>query len=292
MNMKKNILFTVLLLPFVFNAAASELAPYEMPRTHVAPIKDRSSNGQYELYIKLPEDYAENTSMSYPVIYTTDAAWHMDMLSGSTEYLMPNVILVGISWQKGLDDERAHVSRFKDYTVVEYENPEIQAQFQGGHASHHLDFIRSEVFEYIDANYRADPDERTYFGFSLGGAFGAYILLAQPDTFNHYILGSPAFGQRSLQYVIDLEAETALEQKHNDVDVFVTIGELEESEMENIERLASALQRRSQSGLALTGIEVIEDSDHSAAFPETAIRGVRWLSKLTDNLSRQHNVED
>ena len=118
-----------------------EFAGYEMPRTHVVPIKDSKEDRQYELYIKLPEDYAENTEESYPVIYTTDAEVHMDMLSGATEFLMPNVILVGISYQKDHPEERESASRFRDYSVTEYGNPEIQARFQGGQASHHLSLI-------------------------------------------------------------------------------------------------------------------------------------------------------
>jgi hypothetical protein len=44
--------------------------------------------------------------------------------------------------------------------------------------------------------------------------------------------------------------------------------------------LVSVLQRRSQAGLTLTGLEIIEDSNHGTAFPETVIRGIKWLSQL------------
>ena len=74
---------------------------FELPKIQVVPITDTNANRQYELYIKLPEAYSENNDKSYPVIYTTDAMWHMEMLSGSTEYMLEDVILVGISWQKG-----------------------------------------------------------------------------------------------------------------------------------------------------------------------------------------------
>lgn len=253
------------------------LKPYEMPRTQVAPIMDGNTDRQYELYIKLPEDYSENTDENYPVIYTTDAEVHMDMLSGATEFLMPNVILVGISYQKNLDDERWNASRFRDYTVTEISNPEAQARFQAGQARHHLDFIRNDVIPYIENKYRADPAQRSYFGYSLGGAFGAYILFAQPDTFKHYILGSPAFGQRSLQFIDELEEKTALQQGEINANVFVSLGELEEDALENTEHFMSVLRRRSEAGLTLTGLEIIENSNHGTAFPETVIRSTRWL---------------
>lgn len=260
-----------------------EPKPYQMPRTHVAPIEDAKSDRRYELYIKLPEGYSENTDTNYPVIYTTDAAWHMDMLSGATEYLMPDAILVGISWQKGLDDERAHVSRFRDYTVTPFNNPEHQAQYHGGKADAHLDFIRNDVFSYIESNFRVDPGERTYFGYSLGGQFGAYALLAQPRAFKNYILGSPALGQRSAEYLDELEAKMAPRQDSVNANVFVSIGELEKDRVDQVQDLVSVLRRRSEAGVSLTGLEIIEDSDHGAAFPETAIRSIKWLSQLNDD---------
>ncbi len=267
----------LLLLPFI-GAEASEPKSYEMPRTQVVPIQDSKADRQYELYIRLPEGYSESTDTEYPVIYTTDAVWHFEMLSGATEFLMPNVILVGISWQKDLDDEREYVSRFRDYSLIKSDTAEVPT----GEASHHLSFIRDDVIKYVENNYRADPDERTYFGYSMGGAFGAYVLLAEPDTFKNYVLGSPSFGRRNAKYkyIDELEAKTAPEQQDLDVNVFVTIGELEESKMGVTEDFVSVLQRRSQAGLTLIGLEIIEDSNHSTAFPETVVRGIKWLSQL------------
>jgi len=44
----------------------------------------------------------------------------------------------------------------------------------------------------VKSEYSADPNRRTYFGYSASGTFGAYILLAQPDAFRNYIIGAPA----------------------------------------------------------------------------------------------------
>ena len=60
----------------------------ELPRIEVIPIKDTKTDRQYELYIKLPEGYSEDNNMAYPVIYYTDAMWHVEILSGSAEYIM------------------------------------------------------------------------------------------------------------------------------------------------------------------------------------------------------------
>lgn len=273
-----------LLMPTIASAQASERKPYEMPRTQVVPIQESGTDRQYELYVKLPRDYEKNTDTRYRVIYTTDAVVHMDMLSGATEFLMPDVILVGISYQKNhaLADERANASRFRDYSVEEFDNPEIQARFQGGQADNHLSFIRDQIIPHIEENYRTDPAERTYFGYSLGGAFGGHIVLSEPETFKNYVLGSPSFGRNNsrVDYFKSLEASTAGGQQPTEINVLLTIGGLEESTRKATEDFMSVLQQRSPFGLALTGLEIIEDLDHAGAFPETAIRGVKWLKKI------------
>ena len=82
------------------NARVVKNAPLELPQIQVVPIKDSKTERNYELYIELPEDYSENTDKTYPVLYYTDATWHLEILSACQEYILEDVILVGISWQK------------------------------------------------------------------------------------------------------------------------------------------------------------------------------------------------
>ena len=281
--MKRFAVLACLLMTPAISAEASEFEPFEMARSEVVPITEKGTERQYELYIKLPRGYDENTETTYPVIYTTDAAIHMDMLSGSTEFLMPEVILVGISYQLNLGAEEVHFSRFRDYTTLPSEDPEIQARYQPGEADNHFSFIRDEIIPYVEGSYRADPEERTYFGYSLGGAFGAYMLLSQPEIFKNYVLGSPAFGDRSGRFIDELEVRTRDQQRNMNANVFVSLGEAEEDVKDSVDAFVSVLERRTGSGLALRDLEIIEGADHSGAFPETALRGVKWLSQLQSN---------
>lgn len=274
------VLALAVLLPFT-SAEASEHQSYKMPRTQVVPIKDISNDRKYELYIKLPEDYAKEPGIRHPVIYTTDGAWHMEMLSGAAEYILPNAIVVAISWQKDAasdfeGDERPHISRFRDYTVTPASDPKVQAKYKVGQASNHLTFIRNDVIKYVEENYQTDSTERIYFGFSLGGEFGSYILFKKPDTFKHYVLGSPALDVDSLNFVQDLAAI----QKPMNANVFVSVGERETDMMDNISALMSLLERQKKHGLNLKELEVVEKSGHSEAFPATAVRSFKWLSQL------------
>ncbi len=264
----------------------------ELPKTEVIPIKETKTNRQYELYVELPDGYSENDSIQYPVIYYTDAMWHIEILSGAAEYIMEEAILVGVSWQKDIEEsllkERgAHVSRFRDYSVKKSSNAAHQAKYQFGQASNHLDFIRNDVIKFVEDNYRTTPDNRTYFGYSLSGEFGAYILLTQPDTFKNYILGSPSFG-RDIAYFSELASKAALKHKKLHANVFISYGSLEKESSKHVEEFITLLKNRNDKSLSVES--VIIEGNHQTAFPLTGIRSVTWLASLNkDDDENTHN---
>lgn len=258
------------------NVNATQLA---LPKIKVVPIEDTQLDRQYELYIKLPENYSDTSDIKHPVIYYTDAMWHVEMLSGSAEYMLENTILVGISWQldinKELLEERgAHVSRYRDYSMNESSNAAHQAKYQFGQAGNHLNFIRNTVIPYVESQYQTDSGSRTYFGYSLGGEFGAYILLNEPQTFRNYVLGSPS---------IRGEVPTLMEYNQNapsslKANVLISYGSEEKEAGEEIEKFIALLRGRKDTSLSLEPI-VVEGS-HQTAFPRTAVRSMDWLSKM------------
>ena len=262
------------------NPEAVERPSLELPRIQVIPIKDTETGRQYELYIKLPEAYSEDNDTAYPVIYYTDAMWHVEILSGSAEYIMEEAILVGISWQKDINDDLKkevgeHVSRYRDYSIKKSSNPEHQAKYQFGEASNHLDFIRNDIIKYVENNYLTDANKRSYFGYSMGGLFGAYILLAQPDTFKNYILGSPSL-KGDISFLSELESNEAIKRNGLNANVFISYGSLEKELGEHAEEFVTLLKNRNDESLSLHH-EVIEGS-HQTAFPMTAVRSMYWLS--------------
>jgi predicted alpha/beta superfamily hydrolase len=172
---------------------------YEMPRTQVIPVNSFETKAQDTLYIKLPKGYEENNDIEYPVIYFTHPVQHIEILSALTENLIEDVILVEIPWQKGR-------MKFKE------------------DQNSYVNFIRDDVFKTIENNYRADADKRTYFGYSYGALVGAYILSKHPNTFENFILGSPAFGYDPAvkQKIYEFGSNTANGRKELNVNVFVS----------------------------------------------------------------------
>lgn len=263
------------------------------PQIQVVPIKDSKNDRQYELYIELPEDYSDNENKTYPVLYYTDAIWHREILSACQEYLLEDVIIVGISHQldinEDLKNERGvHVSRFRDYSMSAHSNPEIQKKYQLGQAKAHLDFIRNDVINYVDNAYRTDSNSRTYFGYSLSGEFGAYILMTQPDTFNNYIIGSPTV-KGEVDHLSELNTnfgpyEASNKNSSLKTNVFIAHGSLEdETVVEPMEAFVTLLNDRRDPGLSV--LKEVIDGNHSTAFPATAIRSAEWLSSLLSPVS-------
>lgn len=245
-NIKKNFILVFLLsLPFI-SVGASEYKSLKLSAIQVIPIQDTINDKEYELYIKLPEGYSKNKDKTYPVIYFTDAMFHIEILSGSTEYIMEDVILVGISWQIDIAEDvkqkyGAHFSRFGDYSFKKTTNPK-HPKIKFGHANNHLAFIRNDVFKYVEENYRTEPNNRTYFGFSAGGLFGTYALLTNPDTFKNYILGSPSIWS----HAPDLFAQenVALKSEESAINVLISYGESEKKLIPHVKDFIATMKNK------------------------------------------------
>ena len=227
---------------------------YEMPRTNVIPINNSETKAQDMLYIKLPEGYEENSDMEYPVIYFTHPVQHIEILSATTESLLEDVILVGITFQKGMT--------FR--TVDSYMN-----------------FIRNDVFKTVESSYRADADRRTYFGYSSGALVGAYILSIHPNAFQNFILGSPALGGDSTvtQKIYEFGSNTANGRKELNANVFLSYGTSEkEADKELFEEFITILENLNDQ--TVTFEHIVVEGDHQTSFAMTTVRGVTWLSGL------------
>jgi predicted alpha/beta superfamily hydrolase len=118
---------------------------------------------------------------------------------------------------------------------------------------------------------------------SYGGLFGLYVLFHHPDTFNRYVIGSPAIHHDNR---VTLTYESNYAANHDDlpVRVFMSVGEREEVDdpliessfqfVTNMKTLAKTLRERSYPGLRLT-THVFEDETHGSVIPATFSRGLR-----------------
>jgi predicted alpha/beta superfamily hydrolase len=264
------------LLLFASSATSAEAESLQIPAIQVVGIEDEATKRQYELYIKLPENYDPKGETQHPVIYIADALWHIEIISGSIGFLIEDAILVGLSWEKGSSAQR---SRMRDYMPNKYTG--TNWDHPTGLAHQHLEFIRTSVLPYVETSFRADPERRSFFGYSVSGTFGGYILLSQPDTFKNYIIGSPAtlFDDHFLH---EYEAIAKTIPESFNANVFVSVGA--DEEWDHIEHAISLVRflNSKKSDQSVVDLEIIESADHNKAFPMTAMRSLYWLAELAN----------
>jgi predicted alpha/beta superfamily hydrolase len=274
--------------------------PVTLPNTQVRLFKSSLVNATYKLHISLPATYA-NSDRTYPVVYLTDGNGLFPLvrciaegLSGGLE--IPRLIIVGIGYDS---DELAGRYRERDLlpTDASARDASRRQEFtrsgiRRGQSGLFLRFIREELKPFVDVNYRAHPDEGTYAGVSYGGLFGLYVLFHHPDTFNRYVIGSPAIHHDDR---VTLKYERDYAASHDDLParVFISVGAREESDdpliepsfrfVTNVKTLAQTLQERRYPSLQLT-THVFEDETHVSVIPATFNRGLREVFSATTRL--------
>ncbi|MEH6551677.1 MAG: alpha/beta hydrolase-fold protein [Pseudomonadales bacterium] len=269
----KSLLFIITLL---ISTCLHSSTKFEVPRSSIVEVKELAKDRIYPLFIKLPKSYEKERDREYPVIYLTDAWYSFQIVSGATRFpmnsgVMEEAIIVGISYSKG---SRGSSSRIRDYT------PTKAADWKSatGNAAGHAEFIRSTVFPYIESNYRASKEERTFVGNSLGGLFGTHILLTEPDMFSSYIIGSP-----SVWFDDNVILSQAATPADKSVKVYLSVGSLETPDyggkqdmVAGAKALAEKLSKNSVLNIELK-FSIISDAYHDTAFPTTAIQGLDWI---------------
>lgn len=234
---------------------------------------------KYHLYIETPSDYRRqgNEAKKYPVLYLNDAPHTFKVALGVTHFKsMDKAIIVGISFALGEDGQ---FSRVRDLTP---EHDKTWTKYTTGQAPEYLKFIENEVINFVDQNYRTDPAKRILAGHSLGGSFGAWVLLTKPQLFSDYILTSPSLWFKH-EMIFALEEKYAAKHHQLNAKVFVATGGLEtpshgmENNMVDVhQRFVQRLRSRNYQGLSISD-EIVSGTDHYSTFPVGLSKGLRWI---------------
>ncbi|MBU2930023.1 alpha/beta hydrolase-fold protein [Winogradskyella psychrotolerans] len=148
-------------------------------------IYSKMLNQERELIIYIPESAKDpnRKRKQYPVVYLLDGRYNfvpfVGMLKQYSEMhdtkILPEMIVVGIS---NINNE----SRMMDFSPTTARKPK---QFGGG--SQFLEFIKTELFPYIEQNY-SGAQHRTIIGHSFGGLVVMHALTKHPEMFDNYLL--------------------------------------------------------------------------------------------------------
>ena len=264
-----------------------------LPSTQIRLLQSSHVNDTYRLHIGLPTNYARS-GVTYPVVYLTDAntlfplVWSIAQAL-SADWQIPRLIVVGIGYD--IDQPREFL-RYRERDLLPTDASATDATrrqaftrtgIRRGQAGPFLRFIRDELQPFINANYRTKPEDSTFAGVSYGGLFGLYVLFHHPDTFDRYVIGSPAIHHDNR---VTLQYEANYAAHHDDLPtrVFLSVGAREELDdplmdpalqfVSNVRALATALHGRRYPSLQLT-TQVFEDETHASAMLRTFSQGLR-----------------
>ena len=226
----------------------------------------------YSIEVVLPDDY--DSTKKYPIIYFTDwffaaditkSIYHILQVSGKIE----PIIIVGIQRKNSITNKDWQRNRWFELTPTKVKE-------NGGGAKQFLSFIKNELIPFVENKYTLKPENRGYCGYSLGGLFGAYILLNEPDVFDKYLIGSPYLMYDNYLLSKELSGKefvnlTSIES------IFIAVEE-EGDQLRAFEDLREFLIRRKPSGLNLETI-IIQNEDHYTAIPSTILKGLKYLYK-------------
>jgi len=180
---------------------------------------------------------------------------------------VPELIVVGITW--GGVNPNPDSLRARDYT------PTNEARLpQSGGADKFLSFMKDELFPFIETNYKADNNNRTLMGCSLGGLFTLYTLFTHTDMFTGYAAASPAVGWGN-EVLYKYEKEFAKKRSAKPLRVYMTVGDVERGRP-TFERFTAQMANRNYTSVALKS-KVLENTGHSGTKSETFGRGMQYV---------------
>lgn len=140
--------------------------------------------------IYLPDNYSENDTTKYPVIYLLDGSLDEDFI-----HVVGLVQFNTFSWinrlQKSIVVGIANTNRERDLSFPTTIKADKEAFPHTGGSAKFIAFIEKELQPYIQKQFRTN-DTNTLIGQSLGGLLATEILFTKPALFNQYIIVSPS----------------------------------------------------------------------------------------------------
>jgi hypothetical protein len=267
--MKKIVTFVVTSLLVVTTMA--QYQEVSIPGSQLRNIKSTIVGQEYTLHILLPGGY-EKESKKYPVVYLMDSQWDFPLAKSiyGQQYFdgfIPEMIIVGVTW--GGINPNPDSLRVRDYTPTN-----DGRQKQSGGADQFLSFMKEELFPFIEKNYRADAENRTLMGCSLGGLITLYALFTHTDMFSGYVAASPAIGWNK-EVIYKYEQQYFENRNAKPARLYLSIGGVERN-VPGFEKFSNFLVNRKYEALHIKPA-VLENTGHSGTKSETFGRGLQYI---------------
>jgi predicted alpha/beta superfamily hydrolase len=186
------ILLTLVITGVVITALAQEKAE-RVSIGEKEVVHSSILNEDRNVYIFLPDGYSRSQNR-YPVLYmlysvAPDYHYYTGVVAGLSRIrIIPNMITVAFDLGDGKRD------------LTPTQSPDYGSS--SGGADQFLQYIKMELIPYIEKRFRTAP-QRLFWSHSIGGLFGLYALLKEPDVFHSVLVSSPFFVyDRGERYII------------------------------------------------------------------------------------------
>ena len=276
----KILLFQILAVVLLFDSSMG----YCQNKKLQFEIESESVPGEvYPIEVILPDDY--DSDNRYPMVYFTD--WWFSAQTGPLVYnrlrlagVIEPIIIVGIGTSGDMTDWR--MERWRDLTptnMPESDYPDSLATGSrgiSGGAANFLNFIMNELIPITEEKFPSDTLNRGFVGYSLGGLFGSYVLSSSPQTFQHYLLGSP-----TLRYddfvMIDRLRDTSPDKLSTVKSIFISVGEEEPGDyLKGYADLRDLILSMNLPNLRLKSI-IVEGEGHLLAASPAIVKGFKFM---------------
>ncbi len=264
-NVFKSFAITVMILFLLcpkMDAMFSRGKVEKIARDEKVKFHSRVLDEERTILIHLPKDYALSEKR-YPVLYVLDAEFFFQQAVSAVEFLsellyidvqpIPQMIVVGI----------VNVDRNRDYTpTYAPEQPHGMRFPTSGKADRFLEFLNTELFLFIDSNYKTEPF-RILSGWSLGGLLTVHTYFEHNHLFSAYLAISPSLWWDGDFYV--KKTDTFLSQGQlSTKPLVVTLGARESGDMERSVRdgFVPKMRKSPDEKTTFTFIEIPEVSHY------------------------------
>lgn len=269
---------------------ADQEPPSQTGNTVESRLYFKNLSDSLSVFVRLPQNYSEQSKDRYPVLYLLDANLYFDiMASVVTQYaavgLCPEVILVGIGYK---DFQTMDSLRNRDYTYPTA-IPEYEMSTSGG-GQRFLSAVTNELIPHINSKYKTQPERQILAGHSLGGYFSAFALQQKMAgaaiPFYGYIAASPSMHYNHYYLLNQFEKITGQQKADsNPIRAYFTFGGLEDTEDTSdpsmirqqvvVNRLKSAFELKKPE-IEYKG-DVFSNLDHMDTQIPTFVKGLQWI---------------
>ncbi|MFC5409743.1 alpha/beta hydrolase [Larkinella bovis] len=224
------------------------------------------------LNLYLPDDYQQNKTARYPVIYLLDGSANEDFVHivGLVQFcqmiqILPKSIVVGI----------ANVDRKRDFTFPTTIAEDKANYPTTGGSARFMAFLEKELQPFIQKKYRTNGS-RTLIGQSLGGLLATEILLKKPDLFTTYLIVSPSLWWDN-ESLLAKAPQFVSQSPDPPRQVYISVGSEGKQMEDDARKLADVLRQSGQKNQQVI-FAPLPDENHLTILHESIYRAFKTLN--------------